>query len=128
MACHLVGHARQGTNSTTGIDIRRNMSKLIDKIDKLRVYLSYKELRLRKWTTPIHWAYGLYCCFMIYEFGILAGWGLMAMFAGMELWNDRCEGTKQGCADWWEGFVTFIPGHGVLGILHGLTIITVTWF
>ncbi|GAI45569.1 unnamed protein product, partial [marine sediment metagenome] len=67
-------------------------------------------------------------CFFMYAFGILAGWGMMGMFAGMEKWNDDCEGTKQGCADWWEAFLTFCIGQGVLALLHCLDIITVGWY
>ena len=84
-------------------------------------------IEVRKNTTPVHWAYGFLCAFLMFPFGILAGWGMMGIFAGMEYWNDYCEGTKQGCADWWESFVTFCIGFGVLGLLHCFGIITIGW-
>jgi len=84
-------------------------------------------LQVRKNTTPVHWLFGFLCVFIILSFGILAGWGMMAMFAGLEWWNDYCEGTKQGCADWWESFLTFCIGFGVLALLNYLGVITIRW-
>jgi len=91
-------------------------------IEKLSIWLE-----LRKHTTPIHWIYGGLCAFVMLPFGILAGWGMMGIFAGMEYWNDYCDGTKQGCDDWWESFVAFCIGFGVLGVLHYLGIIAIGW-
>jgi len=84
-------------------------------------------LQVRKNTTPVHWAFGFLCDFLILTFGILAGWGMMGMFAGMEAWNDYCDGTRQGCMDWWESFLTFCIGQGILALLHYLNIITIRW-
>lgn len=106
------------------------MNKLRAKIDRLGTFLSYKELRLRKWTTPIHWLFGFLCDFLIYTFGILAGWGMMGIFGWWEKWNDYCDGTKQGSADWWESFLTFCIGQVVLALLSQkcLGIIVIGWY
>jgi len=104
------------------------MGKLKDSLNKLELILSHKELRLRKWTTPIHWAFGFFCDYLIFSFGILAGWGMMGMFAGFEAWNDKCDGGRQGAKDWWEAFLMFCIGKIPLAILHCLGIITIRWF
>lgn len=98
------------------------------KLSRLRDSLSYKQLRLRKWTTPIHWAFGFFCDFLIFAFGILAGWGMMGMFAGFEVWNDKCDGSKQGAMDWWEAFLMFCIGKIPLAVLHCLSIIVIGWY
>lgn len=81
--------------------------------------------KIRKKTTPVHWIFGFLCTFLIFVFGFPAGWTLMGVFAGMEIWNDYCDGTREGCADWWESFLTFTIGQGILALLHCLGIITV---
>jgi hypothetical protein len=93
-----------------------------------KLNLVVRWLWLRKNTTPVHWTYGLACSFLIYAFGILAGWGMMGVFAGMEVWNDKCDGTNQGYKDWWESFATFFPGQCVLALLSCLAIITIRWY
>lgn len=90
----------------------------------LAVALRFK---IRKSTTPVHWIFGLVCAFFIYTFGLWGGWLPMLVFAVAEAWNDHCDGTSEGFMDWWESFVTFIPGQGVLAILDALTFIVVTW-
>jgi len=85
-------------------------------------------LWLRKKTTPVHWAYGFFCDFLIYAFGILAGWGMMGAFGLFEAWNDHCEGTKGGFRDWWEAFLMFCIGKGILALLHCLGIISIGWY
>lgn len=81
--------------------------------------------KIRKKTTPIHWLFGLLCAFLIYVLGVPAGWVPMGVFAAMEAWNDYCDGTREGCTDWWESFLTFMIGHGVVALLHCLGVITI---
>jgi hypothetical protein len=90
--------------------------------------------KLRKWTTPVHWLYGGLSAYLILAHGILAGWLAMGAFALMERWNDQEEKAHNpaylptGCADWWEAFIIFMPGHGVLGILSDIGIVTIGWW
>lgn len=99
------------------------MNKLGKKLEAAGAWLW-----IRKNTTPVHWAYGFFCDFLIYALGILAGWGMMAAFGGLEAWDDYCEGSRQGCRDWWESFLTFCIGKGVLALLHCLGIISIGWY
>jgi hypothetical protein len=70
---------------------------------------------------------------LILSHGILAGWFAMGALAGMEIWNDKEERAHNpaylptGCTDWWEAFIIFMPGNGVLALLNYLEVITVTW-
>jgi len=102
---------------------------------KQQRYKKYALLpKLRKWTTPVHWLYGGLCVFLILAFGILAGWLGMGAFAILEHWNDKEEKAHNpiylptGCTDWWESFIIFMPGHGLLGILSYIGIITIGWW
>jgi len=52
----------------------------------------------------------------------------MIAFALLELWNDYCEDKREGCTDFWESFITFIPGQGVLALLQVLSIINIGWW
>ena len=85
-------------------------------------------LLLRKYTTPVHWLYGIYCAFLILSFGLLAGWGMMGIFALWEHWNDKNQRTHEGAMDWWESFFIFCIGQGILAILNYLGMITVRWW
>ena len=92
-------------------------------MNKLQVWIE-----LRKNTTPVHYLYGLLCAFLMLSWGILAGWVAMIAFALLELWNDYCEDKREGCTDFWESFITFIPGQGVLALLQVLSIINIGWW
>jgi hypothetical protein len=101
---------------------------------KTQRYKTYALLpKLRKWTTPVHWLYGALCAFLILSNGILAGWLAMGVFALMEIWNDKEEKARNpaylpsGCADWWEAFIIYMPGHGVLGLLNYIGVVTISW-
>ena len=83
--------------------------------------------KLRKWTVPIHWAFGFFCAWLAWQF-FPAGILLLVIFAGWEVWNDWAEGTREGCQDWHESFITFCPGFGVELILHCVGIITIRWW
>jgi len=90
-------------------------------------------IELRKHTTPVHWLYGLLCAFLMLSWGITAGWVAMVAFALLERWNDeeeiRNKLTKKysGCADWWESFLTFMIGQGILALLSYLGIVSIRW-
>jgi len=83
---------------------------------------------LRKWTSPVHYVYGLLCAYLTYEFGLLAGLIMMGLFAGDELWGDYCYDTKEGGDDWWESFLFYTIGLGVLALLQTLGLIHISWF
>jgi hypothetical protein len=85
-------------------------------------------IELRKNTTPVHWVYGLLCAFLMLSWGILAGWVAMGAFAGDEAWNDWCDRTREGCSDWWEAFLTFMVGQGVLALLSYLGVVSIGWW
>ena len=90
-------------------------------------------IELRKNTTPVHWLYGGLCAFLILANGIVLGWLAMGAFAVLEHWNDKEEKAKDpayiptGCTDWWESFIVFMPGHGVISLLSYLGIIAIRW-
>jgi len=109
------------------------MIKRLENLEKKLVAV-WSWLLLRKNTTPVHWLYGFFCAFLILEFGIVAGLVMMGIFAVMEYWNDKEEKARNkyylptGCADWWEAFLTFCIGYGVLALLHRLGIISIGWY
>lgn len=82
---------------------------------------------LRKPTTPIHWLYGVFCAFLIYSFGILAGLVMILLFMLWQYWNDKNEGKREGHWDWWESSVTFCLSFFVLGILQSAGVVSITW-
>jgi len=84
-------------------------------------------IELRKNTTPVHWLYGLLCAFLMLSWGILAGWGMMGIFALWEAWNDYCDESKGGAYDFWESFLTFCIGQGILALLSYLGIVSIGW-
>lgn len=97
------------------------------KLSRLRDSLSYEQLRLRKWTTLIHWVFGVICGVVAVQC-FPAGITLLLMFAGFEAWNDWCDCSKRGAADWWESFLTFCIVFSVAIILHIAGIITIGWW
>lgn len=85
-------------------------------------------LEVRKETTPAHWAFGGFLCnFAIVAFGLLAGFLLMGIFGIMEYWNDWCDGTREGCADFWEAFWMFCMGFGIVCLFQCLSFIQIGW-
>jgi len=58
----------------------------------------------------------------------------MGVLAILQHWNDKEEKSHNpaylpmGCTDWWESFIIFMPGHGVLAILSDIGIVTIGWF
>jgi hypothetical protein len=106
----------------------KRTDKPMTRLDRLAVLLSHKEMKLRKRTTPVHWAFGFLCCYLTYKFGILAGWGMMGIFGVWEHWNDVCDGSKQGAFDWWESFLTYCVGMVILAFLDDLKIVSIGWF
>ena len=84
-------------------------------------------LRLRKNTTPVHWGVGALCVGLAYLF-FPAGLALLAIFAGMEAWNDYCAGKKEGFDDWLDAFLVFCVGLTVLVILQFCGRIAINWY
>jgi len=90
-------------------------------------------IQIRKDTTPVHWLYGLLCALLIFTFGILYGLVMMAVFGIMEYWNDKELRARdpsylpEGCTDWWESFVTFSVGSGVIALFQGFGLVHVSW-
>ena len=90
---------------------------------------------LRKWTSPVHYIYGLLCAFFVYAFGLGFGSFMMLLFAAVELWEDYClkdrrEGYKlEGADDWWEAFLFFVIGVSIIGLLKVIGVIeSLGWF
>jgi hypothetical protein len=91
-------------------------------------------LKLRKWTVPIHWAYGAICAVFFVDCWPLA-LALMIIFAMWEWWNDKNLKEnlgkvykKEGDQDWWESLVTFIPGIFLARILDWIGLLTIRWW
>lgn len=98
------------------------MDKLSTKLKALGQWLW-----LRKKTTPAHWGVGALCAALSALF-FPAGWLLLGVFAGDEIWNDKCEGTREGNHDWWEAFLVFCIGLVVLVILQFCGKISIKWY
>ena len=87
---------------------------------------------LRKWTTPVHWAFGVLCGAIAIQF-FPAGLALLAISAGNQIWNDYEEKFHKpnylptGCADWWEGFLTFCITMTVAVILSWCKVLTINY-
>jgi len=98
---------------------------------------------LRKPTTPVHWIFGVFCAVISWQF-FFAGFALMVLFAGDELWNDKELLGRQkileehgldsgplyvpeGCTDWWESFLTYCLSFGVILILNFAHVLTIRW-
>ena len=84
-------------------------------------------LKLRKKTTVVHLIYGALCAGFSAEY-FPAGVLLLLVFAGFEAWNDHCNGTKEGCDDWWEAFLIFSIGLTVLLILQFIGKCSIRWY
>ena len=106
---------------------------------------------LRKPTTPVHLLYGLFCVFMVWQFGILTGAVLMLAFAVWEFWNDYellardkllfganpipadhvAKAPKaylpEGAMDFWESTVSFCIAFFALGVLQAQGIVSIGW-
>jgi len=82
---------------------------------------------LRKYTTPIHWLFGVACGIMV-----LAFWPLsvifMTGFALWERWNDENALTCVGDMDWWESFATYFITCIVLVALDIAGKIDIPWW
>jgi len=84
--------------------------------------------KLRKWTVPIHWAFGFALAWLAWQC-FPAAIILLLIFAGWEAWNDWAEKSRMGFLDWHECFLTFCIGFfGPVLILHCIGIITIRWW
>ncbi len=82
-------------------------------------------LKLRKWTTPIHFLFGSLCAALIPYYPVASGF-LLAGFAFDQWWEykittDPKNGDDE--KDWWEGGVcSFAIGMGIVLILTWLKV------
>jgi len=83
-------------------------------------------IALRKWTTPVHWAFGVLCAVVATQH-FPAGILLLLVFAGNQIWNDWAENKKEGCTDWWESFLVFCIVFSVALILDLVGVISIRW-
>jgi len=104
-----------------------------DKVKLSRIDKVFFWIHLRKETTPVHLVFGLLCVFLMFGFGLLAGIVMMTAFAIWEYWNDRNLMIKypsykpEGDMDFWESFLSFSIGWGILGIFQGRGMVNVGW-
>lgn len=82
--------------------------------------------KLRKYTVIAHWFYGLLCAYIAIKY-FPASLAMMGAFAGFEHWNDKCDETKEGAADWWDALVTYTIGFGIVLILEAIGLVTIRW-
>lgn len=83
--------------------------------------------KLRKWTVPAHWGFGVLLVVIAVLF-FPASIVLLILFGVWERWNDEAEGTKDGCTDWWDSWVVYCIGLGVAGILDLTGKIEIRWW
>lgn len=106
-------------------------------INRVQGFLSYRKLKLRKWTTPIHMIFGAGCGYIIANYGwpagVVIGIVFLVLFAVFEVWNDwslkqQCPDYKpQGDMDWWESFLFCCIVIIVYVILDGIGIVNLNW-
>jgi len=82
--------------------------------------------KLRKWTVPAHWLFGVLCAVVATQY-FPAAIVLLSMFAAWEVWNDWCEDSKDGAADFWDAFFIFCIGLSVAVILNLVGVIGFKW-
>jgi hypothetical protein len=117
------------------IESKGNMNQ-----EQYQEYLKYRDkyslyLKLRKWTVPIHWAFGIFCV-VIFVHCWPAAVVFMLLFAMFEWWNDKNLKEnlgkiykKEGDQDWWDSFFFLCIGVGVaLIIMDGFGLITIRWW
>jgi hypothetical protein len=89
-------------------------------------------VKLRKWTTSVHWAFGLLCG-VVSSLFFPGGIVLLAIFAGNQIWNDKEEKSRNkeyirtGCTDWWESFLVFCIVFTIAVILDLADAISIRW-
>jgi hypothetical protein len=83
-------------------------------------------IELRKKSVIAHWLYGLLCG-IVAGLYFPAGIVLLVVFAGLEWWNDYCEGKKEGCTDFWDALCVFTGTFTIIVILHLIGVIKIIW-
>jgi opacity protein-like surface antigen len=83
--------------------------------------------KLRKWTVPAHWGFGVLLAVIAVLF-FPASIVLLLVFAMFEWWNDWCEGSKDGCTDWWDSFFVYCGGLSVAVTLDLIGKIEIRWW
>ena len=86
------------------------------------------KIKLRKWTTPIHWLYGTGCVLAAVKC-FPASLALLLFLALWEIWDDYCHPEKEswGCDDFLEAFAVFASGFLVVLILDYASVLSIGW-
>lgn len=82
--------------------------------------------RVRKKSVLAHWLYGVLCAIVALQF-FPACLALLVVFGVMEWWNDWAENAREGCSDWWDAFLVFCIGFGVILFLDLLGKVNIRW-
>jgi len=96
------------------------------KVNKKKLEATREWLRLRKKSVIAHWLYGLLCAIVAMMF-FPGGIALVVIFAGFEVWNDKCDGSHEGAQDWWDSFLVFCIGFSVIVILTLCGKVSIRW-
>ena len=91
-------------------------------------------LKLRKRTVPAHWAFGVLCAVVWWQFFPAAAF-LIGLFAFFEWWNDKNMRVRvgdlykpEGDEDWWDSFVVLCMCLSPMIILNIVGIISIRWY
>jgi len=83
---------------------------------------------LRKWSTPAHWAFGIFCGLLVLKFWPLSII-LMVGFALWENWNDMNTYVNgEGDIDWHEAFAAFVVTLVVIFFANLAGVVSVAWW
>ena len=87
------------------------------------------KLKLRKWTSPIHFLYGIGCVLVAIKF-FPASFALILLFALYEYWDDYAHSMardSEGVDDFWEAFAVYSVGLLIALILDYAGILSISW-
>ena len=87
------------------------------------------KIKLRKWTSLIHFLYGAGCVLLAVKC-FPASLSLMLLFALYEYWDDYAHSMardSEGADDWWEAFVVYSVGLLIVLILDYAGVLSIGW-
>ena len=84
------------------------------------------KLKLRKWTSLIHYIYGAGCVFLAVKC-FPASLSLILLFALYEYWDDHRARDSEGVDDFWEAFAVYSIGLLIALILDYAGILSISW-
>ena len=87
------------------------------------------KLKLRKWTSPIHFLYGAGCALMAVRC-FPASVALILLFALYEYWDDYAHSRvrdSEGVDDFWEAFAFYSIGLLIVLILDYAGVLSIGW-